>query len=205
MKQHTAEQIEKQREKQRAAAQRAQTRAREKQLERLASPEYREQQRQKANDALARRRTRAMSPEYRAEQDEKKRRKLEAPPAKKRVPTPIRSRGSKGRTPTAEERRFMDAIGKLPCIACWLHGVRTEEISLHHIDGRTKPDAHKKILPLCNCHHQHAAPAEILAIYPWLVPVHASGSIGGRKAFEALNASQTELLLKCYDLAGIAA
>jgi hypothetical protein len=81
----------------------------------------------------------------------------------------------------------MDAMGKLPCIACWRHGKIQPVISLHHIEGRTAPDAHKKQLPLCCWHHQLAAPPEIRAIYPWLVPVHADGKIGGKAEFERLN------------------
>ncbi len=39
----------------------------------------------------------------------------------------------------------------------------------------------KKQLPLCRWHHQHAAPAEVRAKYPRLVPVHADGVVGGKK------------------------
>lgn len=65
-----------------------------------------------------------------------------------------RSRGMKGRAPTADERRFMDAAGALPCIACQKDGRHEPVISLHHIDGRTKPGAHLLVLPLCAPHHQ---------------------------------------------------
>lgn len=69
-------------------------------------------------------------------------------PKKKRGP------GLKGRTPTAEERRFMDLAGKVPCMACTIDGRTNHAISLHHIDGRTKPGAHMLVLPLCAPHHQ---------------------------------------------------
>lgn len=105
-----------------------------------------------------------------------------------------------GRTPTADERRFMDKMGKLPCIACLLNGQHTTEISLHHIDGRTKPCAHFKILPLCVYHHQHSAPHEIRLRYPWLVPVHACGKVGGRAVFEQHNNTQFFLLELCHAL-----
>ncbi|EFB4456253.1 hypothetical protein C0W78_004860, partial [Escherichia coli] len=39
-----------------------------------------------------------------------------------------------------------------------MHGVISNEVSLHHIAGRTAPGCHKKQLPLCRWHHQHAAP-----------------------------------------------
>lgn len=203
MKQLTAEQIDAKRQKQFEAARKQQLRQRERQ----ASPEFREQQRAKVNAETARRLARVMSPEYRAEQAEKARKKREdkavTPPAEKPKASAVRSRGTKGRTPTADERRVMDALGRLPCIACLMNGQHTEQISLHHIDGRTKPDAHKLVLPLCKWHHQHAAPAEMRLAYPWLVPVHAAGIIGGRKAFEALNGTQKELLAESYRRARI--
>ncbi|EDQ7095032.1 recombinase, partial [Salmonella enterica subsp. arizonae] len=102
--------------------------------------------------------------------------------------------GLKGRTPTAEEKRIANALGSLPCIACYIHGVINHVVSLHHIDGRTAPDCHKKQLPLCNWHHQYAAPPEIRKIYPWLVPVHADGNVGGKSEFSRLNKPERELL-----------
>lgn len=207
MKQLTAEQIDAKRQKQYEAARQQQQRQRERQREQQASPEFREQQRAKAAATSASRLARITSPEYRAEQAEKARKKREEkaaqPPAEKPKAKPARSRGTKGRAPTADERRVMDALGRLPCIACLMNGQRTELISLHHIDGRTKPGAHFWVIPLCAYHHQHAAPLEIRIAYPWLVPVHAAGSIGGRKEFEDRNGTQQELLTESYRLAGI--
>ncbi len=65
-----------------------------------------------------------------------------------------KSKGMKGRTPTVEERRVMDAIAQIGCIACLKDGQANPWISLHHIDGRTKPGAHLLVLPLCAPHHQ---------------------------------------------------
>ncbi|MGX7616963.1 Ref family recombination enhancement nuclease, partial [Escherichia fergusonii] len=62
---------------------------------------------------------------------------------------------------------------------------------------------HKKQLPLCRWHHQHAAPAEVRAKYPWLVPVHADGVVGGKKEFTLLNKSEMELLADAYEMANI--
>lgn len=67
---------------------------------------------------------------------------------------PMKSKGMKGRAPTAEEERVMHAIGGLGCIACLKDGITNPWISLHHIDGRTKPGAHLLVLPLCAPHHQ---------------------------------------------------
>jgi hypothetical protein len=67
---------------------------------------------------------------------------------------PMKSRGMAGRAPTAEEQRFMDAIAALGCLACLKDGRVNPWISLHHIDGRTKPGAHFEVLGLCAPHHQ---------------------------------------------------
>ena len=84
-----------------------------------------------------------------------------------------------------------------------MHGVISEEVSLHHISGRTAPGCHKKQLPLCRWHHQHAAPAEVREKYPWLVPVHADGVVGGKKEFTLLNKSEMALLADAYEMANI--
>ena len=101
--------------------------------------------------------------------------------------------------PTTEERRIANALGALPCIACYMHGVISNEVSLNHIAGRTAPGCHKKQLPLCRWHHQHAAPAEVREKFPWLVPVHADGVVGGKKEFTLLNKSEMELLADAYE------
>ncbi len=140
--------LEQRREWQKAARERAIARQREK----LADPAWRESQYQKMRNTIDRRIAK----------------QKERPPASKtwKSAVKIKSRGLKGRTPTAEERRIANALGALPCIACYMHGVISEEVSLHHISGRTAPGCHKKQLPLCRWHHQHAAPAEVREKYP---------------------------------------
>ena len=61
----------------------------------------------------------------------------------------------KGRNPTAAEKRHMAKVRALGCIACYNMGIETPEqfTCIHHIDGKTKPDAHFKVLPLCDHHH----------------------------------------------------
>lgn len=200
---------------------RAQQRQRERHAAKLADPEYRQQQYEKqqasSNRMLARQIDRRNSPEWKAEQKLKavKRAVSASERLKKEKPTPVAtkrqtrasasSRGLKGRTPTAGERVVMDALGKLPCIACLQHGKESPLISLHHIDGRTKPGAHFLLLPLCDHHHQHAAPADIRAEFPWLVPVHADGITGGKAEFSKHNGTEKELMVKAYRLAGLAA
>lgn len=103
---------------------------------------------------------------------------------------PIKSRGMKGRPPTAEESRFMDAIGSLGCAACWKDGIENHFASIHHIDGRTKPDAHFKVLNLCAGHHQAGTGEDktLIAVHP------------DKARFEARYGTQMELLAECIEL-----
>lgn len=198
---------------------RAQQRQREKQAAKQADPEYRQQQYDKqqasASRMLARQIERRNSPEWKAEQREKalkravsaserlKEKKPARITAKPQTRASVSGKGLKGRTPTAAERVVMDALGKLPCIACLQHGKESPLISLHHIDGRTKPGAHLLQIPLCVYHHQHAASDNIRAEFPWLVPVHADGITGGKAEFTRYNGTEKELMDKAYSLAGL--
>ncbi|WP_277268383.1 Ref family recombination enhancement nuclease [Pantoea septica] len=168
----------------------------DKQRDRLADPEWRASQYERQRKTHQRMQTRAI---------ERAKERAANPKPKTAVSRARKSssRGTKGRTPTADERRVMDALGRLPCIACLMHGKTTEEISLHHIEGRTKPNAHKLVLPLCKWHHQHAAPPEIRALYSWLVPVHADGNVGGKAEFYRLNKPESALLVDAVKLAQI--
>lgn len=104
----------------------------------------------------------------------------------------IRSRGLKGRTPTAAEQRFMDAAGAVPCLACLIDGRVNHHISLHHIDGRTKPGAHLLVLPLCAEHHQQDDTDPL-----------RRPSLHGRKAtFTARYGTEAELLAHLHALLG---
>ncbi|WP_339669077.1 Ref family recombination enhancement nuclease [uncultured Paraglaciecola sp.] len=69
-------------------------------------------------------------------------------------------------------------------------------VSIHHIDGRTKEGAHKKCLPLCGWHHDVPIPknSPAFAKYPFVFPIHAKGSVGGRASWEAENGTQEALL-----------
>lgn len=156
-------------------------------------------QREYQQRAISRQRAKQASPEWRREQYEKQRAR-QVRNAERAKSKPSSCRGLKGRTPRAAERVLMDKIGALPCIACYVHGVVNESVSLHHINGRTAPDAHACVLPLCVHHHQHAAPLSVRAVYPWLVPVHADGACGGKAAFEALNGSQAHLYSLCLEM-----
>jgi hypothetical protein len=95
----------------------------------------------------------------------------------------------KGRTPTAEERRWMDAVGELGCIACKKLGMYQPRVSIHHIEGRTKEGAHFKTLPLCYLHHQGGdSTGQYVSVHPW------------KRRFEEMFGTQEELLAECQIL-----
>lgn len=63
----------------------------------------------------------------------------------------------KGTTPTKAQRYFHDSlVHMVGCICCRKLDMYNDYCSIHHIDGRTKPDAHWLVLPLCGEHHQLA-------------------------------------------------
>lgn len=103
---------------------------------------------------------------------------------------PIPSRGMKGRRPTADEARFMSAIAGLGCIACRKDGWHNPDVSMHHIDGRTKPGAHLLVLPLCAGHHQDGTGPN-----PTLIAVHPY-----RARFEERYGAQRALLAECLEM-----
>ena len=49
----------------------------------------------------------------------------------------------------------MNLIATFGCWACKIDGIENDFISLHHVDGRTKPNAHSKVIPLCAEHHEY--------------------------------------------------
>lgn len=95
----------------------------------------------------------------------------------------------KGKNPSASDRTFHTRLAGLGCIACRIDGVDQPMVSIHHIDGRTKPDAHKLVLPLCAGHHQDGTGAPgMIAVHPW------------KRAFEKRYGSQMSLLAMCLEL-----
>ncbi|WP_313397120.1 Ref family recombination enhancement nuclease [Stutzerimonas nitrititolerans] len=95
----------------------------------------------------------------------------------------------KGRNPSAAEKRFHDRLAALGCIACRIDGNHNPVVSIHHIDGRTKPGAHLRVLPLCAGHHQdgYGIPG-LIAVHPY------------KRRFEDRYGSQYELLAMCEQL-----
>ena len=104
-----------------------------------------------------------------------------------KLPKPMASRGMKGRLPTSDESRFVSAIADLGCVACRKDGWHNPDVSVHHIDGRTKPGAHLLVLPLCAGHHQDGTGTN-----PTLIAVHPY-----KARFEARYGAQLALLAEC--------
>ena len=87
--------------------------------------------------------------------------------------------------PTKAEKAFWDDLCSIVgCIACRIDGIFNTHVSIHHIDGRTKPGAHMKVLPLCDRHHQTGG-EEAPSVHPW------------KARFEAKYGKQMELLSEC--------
>ena len=60
----------------------------------------------------------------------------------------------KSRNPSAEEKRWMSQIVEFGCVVCRKYIGVTSPAEVHHIDGKTKPDAHFNSIPLCYSHHR---------------------------------------------------
>lgn len=64
------------------------------------------------------------------------------------------------------EQAHQSAVADLGCIACRIDGICTPWVSIHHVEGRTKPGCEMKVLALCGPHHQTGG-EEAPAIHPW--------------------------------------
>lgn len=94
----------------------------------------------------------------------------------------------KGKTRSAAVRRWHDAVASLGCIACMKMGIATPGVSIHHIDGRTKPWSHYYVLPLCGPHHQDHGIPGIYPVHPW------------KPRFEAEYGTQRKLFLRVCEI-----
>lgn len=125
-----------------------------------------------------------------------------APRTKPMKRTPIKrqpmSAWPKGRAKTLKQRqrsvsplekRYWDRLAQeIGCIACRVAGRATScHVSIHHLDGRTKPGCHSLVLPLCAGCHQQGTGND-----PSLIAVHPN-----RKRFEAMYGTQMELKQHC--------
>lgn len=98
--------------------------------------------------------------------------------------------GSLMSNPTKSDKaywqRLADVVGC--CICRFYHDIYNNHVSPHHIDGKTKPGAHSKVIMLCGPHHQTGG--EGVAIHPF------------KKTWERAYAPQCELKKKCDDMLG---
>jgi len=213
-------------EKKIAQANAARQRQLEKQKIKLSSPEYQkaQQEKQQASQLKSRQRSfqkmkaRLDDPIYREDQQEKQRqtqiKAFEKQRARQQVKEvspeykvikstkPVKSKGMKGRNPTALEKILGNKIGNIGCICCinkkWYTSDMQEQettkyISLHHVEGRTKKWAHAKVLPLCAYHHDIPAPSHAPEE---LTPIHR----GNKKEWITFNGTEDELLKQVYDM-----
>lgn len=92
----------------------------------------------------------------------------------------------KGRSTTRIQNHYHDLLADVVgCIACRKDGGFTDYVSIHHIDGRTKPHAHWTVLPLCGPHHQDMGIHGFIAVHPW------------KARFEKKYGRQMDLLREC--------
>lgn len=115
------------------------------------------------------------------------RRKEPMQPGLVAAPKKRKAMKSKQRAVTAAEKELWSRLAALGCIACMREGVFEPDVSIHHVDGRTKPDCHKQVLPLCASHHQEGTGKNphYIAVHPW------------KARFEARFGTQKELMAHC--------
>lgn len=90
----------------------------------------------------------------------------------------------KGKSRTSAEKKFHDQMASLGCVACDFHDIFTPYVSIHHIEGRTRPGSHFNVLPLCASHHQDMGNGAI-SVHPY------------KARFEAMYGNQMDLLRAC--------
>lgn len=114
-------------------------------------------------------------------------------PAASGKPAPRATRSTlktKQRAVTKEEKAMWSRLAALGCIACMHEGVFEPDVSIHHVDGRTKEDCHKLVLALCASHHQEGTGKNphYVAVHPW------------KTRFEVRFGTQQELMAECAAL-----
>jgi len=94
----------------------------------------------------------------------------------------------KGRSATLSQKHYHGLLADLGCIACRKDGIHNTPVSIHHIDGRTRPAAHWLAIPLCAGHHQDGTGAPgLIAVHPW------------KTRFETRYGAQRDLLRDCIE------
>lgn len=108
------------------------------------------------------------------------------------VPAPKPEKCKPGkRTPTAEEREWMDAITTIGCIACLLDGLAGVPGAVHHILRGGRRIGHLHSICLCDPgHHQNGQDKGLISRHPWTA------------RFEARYGTEAELLERSRALVG---
>ena len=97
----------------------------------------------------------------------------------------------KGRTPTKDEKKHLNAVRELGCIVCRQFGVSSPGVP-HHINGKTTPGAHFDVINLCQNHHQTKSNDKP----PYWISRHGDG----RRLFELAYGTEKGLLMKTHNL-----
>lgn len=72
----------------------------------------------------------------------------------------------KGKQPTKSESKHMSKVADLGCIVCRRKGI-FNPAEIHHTQGKTKPDSHFLVLPLCFEHHRMGSDKEPISRHPY--------------------------------------
>jgi len=95
----------------------------------------------------------------------------------------------KGRTPTQEEKKWMDDVRELGCIVCRKYRDVLVPAEIHHVEGKTKPGSHFHVLPLCFWHHREGSSSDLyVSRHPY------------KSQFEAAYGTEKELLMEINEL-----
>ena len=75
----------------------------------------------------------------------------------------------KGTNPTKAQKSYWGAVAQNGSVACKKDGHYNNHVSVHHVDGRTKPHAHWLVLALCAGHHQDGTGNDksMVAVHPY--------------------------------------
>lgn len=95
---------------------------------------------------------------------------------------------TKQRAVLPAEKLYWDRLAtEIGCVACMKDGHYNPHVSIHHVDGRTKPGCHMLVLPLCGPHHQHDSMdlAGRVGVHPY------------KARFEKMYGTQDELMALC--------
>ena len=92
-----------------------------------------------------------------------------------------------GRTRTKAEIAHQDKVASLGCYSCNKLGIDNDYVLIHHVNGRSKPNAHLQVIPLCSAHHDY----------------HHKGSLHHNLArWEAIYGKQEDILTEIEGMLG---